>query len=84
MILFPNNWFAAVVVYLASFDSDLFDGMAVQKFDQIIAFGGLSDMVINYCYTIGLLCILLRDYTLDTTLAFVGSVTFVNTQAFCF
>jgi CDP-diacylglycerol--inositol 3-phosphatidyltransferase len=62
MICLPSHWVAAILLYVASFVGDLFDGMAARKFDQCSTFGGLLDMVTDRCSTTGLLCVLSKEY----------------------
>ena len=62
MICFPQRWIIAVILYVASFVGDLFDGLAARKFDQCSIFGGLLDMVTDRCSTAGLLCVLSHEH----------------------
>jgi len=62
MVLFPNYWYIALVLYVSSFVGDLFDGMAARRFDQCSTFGGLLDMVTDRCSTLGLLFVLSAEY----------------------
>ena len=52
----------AVILYIASFVGDLFDGMAARKFNQSSSFGGLLDMITDRCATLGLLFVLMGEY----------------------
>jgi len=62
MIFSPDKWIFGVVLYLASFVGDLFDGMAARALNQCSTFGGLLDMVTDRCATLGLLFILYGIY----------------------
>ncbi len=57
-----NQWSTAIILYIASFTLDLFDGMAARKFNQCSDFGGLLDMITDRCSTLGLLFILYGEY----------------------
>ena len=70
MIFIPERWFLAILLYVASFVGDLFDGLAARKFNQCSTFGGLLDMVTDRCATTGLLYVLGGEYTE----AFTGSI----------
>ena len=58
MTTFPDYWAVAILLYIASFVGDLFDGWAARKFGQSSTFGGLLDMVTDRCSTLGLLYVL--------------------------
>jgi len=69
MIVLPEEWLAAIGLYLASFVGDLVDGIAARKLQQTSSFGGVLDMVTDRCSTLGLLFILAGEYmTVDETL----------------
>ena len=72
MICFPEQWIAAIILYVSSFVGDLFDGMAARKFDQCSTFGGLLDMVTDRCSTAGLLCALSKEYSEKSNLVLVS------------
>lgn len=61
MIMSPNHWLLAIILYISSFIGDLFDGIAARKFDQCSSFGGLLDMVTDRCATLGLLFVLMGE-----------------------
>ena len=71
MICFPQRWIIAVILYVASFVGDLFDGLAARKFDQCSIFGGLLDMVTDRCSTAGLLCVLSHEHNEQPILVLV-------------
>lgn len=71
MISSPDHWILAIVLYVASFVGDLFDGMAARRFDQCSVFGGLLDMVTDRCSTAGLLCVLSHEYSSSPSLVLV-------------
>lgn len=78
MICSPDrHWEVAIGCYVASFVGDLFDGMAARKFDQSSAFGGLLDMVTDRCSTAGLLCVLSREYSTDSTLVLLFTMLII-------
>jgi len=52
----------AIILYLASFVGDLFDGLVARRLGQTSTFGGLLDMVTDRCSTLGLLFVLAIDY----------------------
>eukprot|EP00536_Pseudo-nitzschia_multiseries_P009198 jgi/Psemu1/200187/e_gw1.252.4.1 len=62
MLAARENWVLAIVLYLASFVGDLFDGMVARRLGQTSEFGGLLDMVTDRCSTLGLLFVLAIDY----------------------
>jgi len=62
MIFNPEKWILAVLLYLASFVGDLFDGMVARALNQCSTFGGLLDMVTDRCATLGLLFVLYGEY----------------------
>ena len=69
MMVLPERWLTAVVLYLASFGGDLVDGIAARKFHQTSSFGGVLDMVTDRCSTLGLLFVLAGEYmTVDEKL----------------
>mmetsp|Transcript_6459 Transcript_6459/g.10854 ORF Transcript_6459/g.10854 Transcript_6459/m.10854 type:complete len:175 (+) Transcript_6459:80-604(+) len=78
MISFPQRWIIAVILYVASFVGDLFDGMAARKFDQCSLFGGLLDMVTDRCSTAGLLCALSHEHNERPVLVLVRDTTYVT------
>eukprot|EP00934_Nitzschia_sp_Nitz4_P001716 Nitzschia sp. Nitz4//scaffold22_size323478//306168//306929//NITZ4_000592-RA/size323478-augustus-gene-0.217-mRNA-1//1//CDS//3329543192//1716//frame0 len=63
MMVSPQYWFLATLLYIASFVGDLFDGLVARKLNQTSTFGGLLDMVTDRCSTLGLLFVLSGDYT---------------------
>jgi phosphatidylglycerophosphate synthase len=63
MIVAPEQWLTAILMYIASFVGDLFDGIVARKLNQTSDFGGLLDMVTDRCSTLGLLFVLSGDYT---------------------
>ena len=66
-----DYWLLAIVLYLANFIGDLFDGLVARKLDQCSTYGGVLDMVTDRCSTMGLLMILSVEYVpVDATLAF--------------
>ena len=85
MISFPQRWIIAVILYVASFVGDLFDGMAARKFDQCSLFGGLLDMVTDRCSTAGLLCALSHEHNERPVLVLVRDkhmLQFMSVQRF--
>lgn len=71
MIGFPKRWLLAVILYLASFVGDLFDGVMARRLNQCSTFGGVLDMITDRCSTLGLFFILAGEYTAeDATLPF--------------
>ena len=86
MICFPQRWIIAIILYVASFVGDLFDGLAARKFDQCSIFGGLLDMVTDRCSTAGLLCVLSHEHNKRPILVLVRDTTYVvvcSVQRFC-
>jgi len=53
----------AIGLYISSFVGDLFDGMAARRFNQSSTFGGLLDMITDRCATLGLLMVLMGEYS---------------------
>jgi len=62
MIAATEHWMLAIILYLASFVGDLFDGLVARRLGQTSTFGGLLDMVTDRCSTLGLLFVLAIDY----------------------
>jgi CDP-diacylglycerol--inositol 3-phosphatidyltransferase len=62
MIAFRELWLEAIILYLASFVGDLFDGLVARKLNQCSQFGGLLDMITDRLSTLGLLFVLSFDY----------------------
>lgn len=62
MIAAKDYWILAIILYLANFVGDLFDGLVARRLGQTSTFGGLLDMVTDRCSTLGLLFILAIDY----------------------
>jgi CDP-diacylglycerol--inositol 3-phosphatidyltransferase len=62
MIVFPQLWMWAIVLYLANFVGDLFDGIVARRYGQTSKFGGVLDMVTDRCSTLGLLFVLAGEY----------------------
>lgn len=79
MICFPQRWIIAVILYVASFVGDLFDGLAARKFDQCSLFGGLLDMVTDRCSTAGLLCALSHEHSERPILVLVRDTHMLHT-----
>ena len=78
MIISPSYWALAIVLYVASFVGDLFDGMAARKLGQTSTFGGLIDMVTDRCSTTGLLCVLIREFANRSGYVLVSCVQFCS------
>lgn len=57
-----SYWILAIILYLASFVGDLFDGLVARRLGQTSTYGGLLDMVTDRCSTLGLLFVLAIDY----------------------
>ena len=62
MVISPDWWLLAILLYITSFVGDLFDGLVARKLNQTSDFGGLIDMVTDRCSTLGLLFVLSGDY----------------------
>ena len=62
MMVAPDMWLLAILLYIASFVGDLFDGLLARKLDQTSEYGGMLDMVTDRCSTMGLLFVLSGDY----------------------
>ena len=56
-------WQWGVVLYMASFVGDLFDGWAARKLDQTSSYGSVLDMVTDRCATMGFLFILALEFS---------------------
>jgi len=62
MVAAREYWILAIILYLASFVGDLFDGLVARRLGQTSTYGGLLDMVTDRCSTLGLLFVLAIDY----------------------
>mmetsp|Transcript_45420 Transcript_45420/g.50924 ORF Transcript_45420/g.50924 Transcript_45420/m.50924 type:complete len:219 (+) Transcript_45420:130-786(+) len=62
MVAKKEYWILAIILYLASFVGDLFDGLVARRLGQTSTYGGLLDMVTDRCSTLGLLFVLAIDY----------------------
>lgn len=69
MVVFPEHWASAILLYIANFAGDLVDGIAARTFYQTSTFGSVLDMVTDRCSTLGLLYVLAGDFgQIDTAL----------------
>jgi CDP-diacylglycerol--inositol 3-phosphatidyltransferase len=69
MVVFPEHWASAILLYIANFAGDLVDGIAARTFHQTSTFGSVLDMVTDRCSTLGLLYVLAGDFGhVDTAL----------------
>ena len=59
LLVWPDDYrILGIILYLANFVGDLFDGWAARHFDQCSSFGSVLDMVTDRCGTTGFLYVL--------------------------
>jgi CDP-diacylglycerol--inositol 3-phosphatidyltransferase len=62
MVVWPDQYLLAVLLYLTNFIGDLVDGWAARRWRQTSSFGGVLDMITDRCGTAGFLFVLAGDY----------------------
>jgi CDP-diacylglycerol--inositol 3-phosphatidyltransferase len=62
MVVWPDQYLLAVLLYLTNFIGDLVDGWAARRWRQTSSFGGVLDMITDRCGTAGFLFVLAGEY----------------------
>jgi CDP-diacylglycerol--inositol 3-phosphatidyltransferase len=62
MVVWPDQYLLAVLLYLTNFIGDLVDGWAARRWQQTSSFGGVLDMITDRCGTAGFLFVLAGEY----------------------